>query len=83
MTYIGMIFLFAGGALFGGLVVAAWTGDNYQITLALYEEKMHRAFRDCGKLSKKIGKQRQIIKYLRANQIPKVKKPYVAAELSH
>lgn len=73
--------VFFAGIAVGGVVVGVVTylimHDMYMFAVALSTEKMHRAYRECGKLSKKIHKQRLVIKELKVTQVPRPKKTYV------
>jgi len=52
--------------------------------IRIAEERMGRAFRECGKLSRKIHKQRLTIKSLKDTQIPKAQRKYAPpVQVSH
>lgn len=75
--------LFILGGTIGAAITYALMGDIYRFEIELASEQVKRAFRECGKLSKRIHKQRLMIKTLKANQVPKPKKQYTPVELSH
>lgn len=81
ITFIAGMFV----GVVAGMAVTFWDMSHKEsLRVIVAEEKVQRAFRECGKLAKKIHKQRVTIKALKANQIPKPKKQYHPQQtLSH
>ena len=68
----------------GGFVTWQFAVDSNQMKIRIAEERMGRAFRECGKLSRKIHKQRLTIKSLKDTQIPKAQRKYAPpVQVSH